>query len=204
MASTLAPTRTDRTTSSSSPRRPGDVLRPRRSPDGSKLAITYKVGGDFDIILVNADGRGVYANLTSASPDDDHSPTWSPDGTKIAFVRGPVSGGITDGDLYVMSAGGTSQTLLVNGDQLHVVTSASWSPDGSTILYSENDNGNSELYTVPSAGGSPTLLVSHIDRDEIPAWGPPAARIRCRSASAVRAASRAVVHVPRRTPTGQR
>ena len=56
-----------------------------------------------EIYTMNADGSGV-TQLTS-NGDDDKAPTWSPDGTKIAF------GSIRDGKpaVYVMKADGTAR-----------------------------------------------------------------------------------------------
>src|SRR6266487_3740866 len=57
---------------------------------------------------------------------------WSPDGSKIAFMRWPDSS--PNADIYVMNADGTSQVNLTNSagvdDQCGGL---SWSPDGSKI-----------------------------------------------------------------------
>jgi Tol biopolymer transport system component len=158
---------------------PGSFYDLAWSPDGSKIAFSDLVSGDpangnWDIAVIAADGRGSVTDLTSASTADEHSPAWSPNGSELVFARGPIFGGITDGDLYVMNADGSGQTLLVDGDVSHVVTSGVWSPDGSTILFSRNDLGNSELFTVPAAGGALTQLTTDGNRDELPAWGAPA------------------------------
>jgi Tol biopolymer transport system component len=61
------------------------------SPDLSRIAYTGLVGvlGTFEIFVMNADGSG-QTQLTSLTPWDDPGselhPTWSPDGTQIAFV----------------------------------------------------------------------------------------------------------------------
>jgi Tol biopolymer transport system component len=57
---------------------------------------------------MNADGTGV-KRLTD-DPGDDLLPAWSPDGTKIAFVRGVG----TNPDIYVMNADGTGASQLTN------------------------------------------------------------------------------------------
>jgi hypothetical protein len=144
------------------------------SPDGTTIAFAYRFPGhtDYDIATVAADGRGAITELTT-SPVDDHDPAWSPTGDRIAFDRGPVAGSITDGDLFAMDANGSNETLLVDGDASHVVTfGVDWSPDGSTILFSRFDNGNTDLFTIPASGGvSPTQLTTDGNRDEIAAWG---------------------------------
>jgi hypothetical protein len=144
------------------------------SPDGSKIAFSYRFAGhtDLDIAVVSADGRGPITQLTS-SLIDDHDPSWSPTSDKIAFERGPQSGSITDGDLYVMDANGANQTLLFDGDSSHVAMSGTdWSPDGTTILFSVNNLGASQMFTVPAGGGSPTQLAGDGYQNSVASWGP--------------------------------
>ena len=143
------------------------------SPDGTKIAFAYRFPGhtDLDIAVAGADGRGNITPVTT-SPVDDHDPAWSPTGDRIAFDRGPASGAITDGDLYVVNADGTNEVQLFDGDASHVASSGvDWSPDGNTILFSRNDNGNSDLFTIPVAGGALTQLTTDGHRDELATWG---------------------------------
>jgi TolB protein len=57
---------------------------------------------------MNADGSN-QTNLTN-DPAPDTDPTWSPDGTKIAFIS--TRNG--NQDIYVMNADGSNQTNLTN------------------------------------------------------------------------------------------
>jgi Tol biopolymer transport system component len=77
------------------------------SPDGKKIAYSYHPdfrGGKWpdDVYVMNADGSGK-VNLTS-NPERDTSPTWSPDGMRIAFASD------RDGDyeIYTMRSDGSN------------------------------------------------------------------------------------------------
>ena len=103
---------------------------PAWSPDGSRIAFTSNRDGgnsNYEIYVMDADGSNQRRLTTSpaAAPAWDHEPTWSPDGTRIAFSSA------RDGnyEIYVMNADGSGQTNLTNSpgndDQ------PSWQPLGS-------------------------------------------------------------------------
>ena len=93
---------------------------PAWSPDGQWIAYQNRVGGQFDIWLIDPDGSVNLPVITH--PRDDESPTWSPDARKIAFSstrRG-------SSDIYVADATGENVRRLTraSGDD----TSPSWGP----------------------------------------------------------------------------
>ena len=59
---------------------------PSWSPDGSTIAFTRNMQGNYDIFTIRPDGSGLQ-RLTTDPGNDAHS-TWSPDGQWIAFVSG--------------------------------------------------------------------------------------------------------------------
>ncbi|HEV8419868.1 MAG TPA: DPP IV N-terminal domain-containing protein [Actinomycetota bacterium] len=78
------------------------------SPDGRKLVFTRLDPSfgqkNFDIFLANTDGTGEARLTETAVPEG--APTWSPDGTRIAFVRA--------GDIYTMAADGSDVRRLTD------------------------------------------------------------------------------------------
>src|SRR5262245_24988423 len=60
------------------------AIHPRLAPDGSALAVSYQGG-----IWLAPRGGGTMT-LLSAGEGDDTEPAWSPDGKRVAFVRGNV------------------------------------------------------------------------------------------------------------------
>jgi Tol biopolymer transport system component len=99
----------------------------RASPDANgKIAFQ----SEGDIWTMNPDGTD-QIQLTSWF-GYEQEPSWSPDGTKIAFARD-----VTGGDLFhifVMNQDGSEQTDLTPDARL-MSRDPTWSPDGSRIAY---------------------------------------------------------------------
>jgi dipeptidyl aminopeptidase/acylaminoacyl peptidase len=119
---------------------------------------------------MNADGTG-QTRLTNNGAVD-YEPTWSPDGTKIAFTSSRDAGNY---EVYAMNADGTNQLRLTNNAA--VDQTASWSPSGSKIAFSSNRDGNYEVYTMNPDGTSQTRLTNNASSDTSPSWSPDGSRI---------------------------
>jgi Tol biopolymer transport system component len=141
------------------------------TPTASPSKIVFAVG-DYDgsaIWSVNADGtdRQQLTHPPRRGRDDD--PTWSPDRSRIAFVRGLFIGTDDRGDwiqhewLSVMRADGNDlRQLVIHGHD------PTWSPDGSRIAFVKGYADDAMVWTIGPDGGSPRELA----RGENPAWSP--------------------------------
>ncbi len=70
---------------------------------GANGKIVYQCSpGNNDVCVMNADGTG-QTNLTN-NPADDTRPTWSADGTKIAFQSSRDGTSLGVNEIYVMNA----------------------------------------------------------------------------------------------------
>lgn len=151
-------------------------LQPTWSPDRSRIAFVSKREGNVDIYVMDADGTSV-RRLTSEAGEDSQ-PAWSPDGARIAFVHGddPSFAGMISAkscdppDIYVTDADGVRPrvALTAEGDN----TDPAWSPDGKSIAFSSNRDGNYEIYTMDSDGGNVVRLTFNTSEDADPSWSP--------------------------------
>ena len=84
------------------------------------------------VFTVPADGSAAPTQLTHGDFEDG-GPTWSPDGTRIAFASARDDDWDLKlvGDIYVVAAEGGEPGRLTGGDSSH--DAPSWSPDGSRI-----------------------------------------------------------------------
>ena len=133
----------------------------------------------FEIYVMDADG-GNQQRLTN-HPNDDRSPSWSPNGKRIAFVSnrdGHVIGGIPTFEIYVMDADGKNQQRLTENRQNDL--SPSWSPDGERIAFASDEKGNFEnfeIYVMDADGGNQQRLTNNPAYDWNPSWSPDGERI---------------------------
>jgi len=143
--------------------------------DNGKIVFrSTSVGGNpEEIYVMNADGSGQTRLTNNAVFDGD--PSWSPDGTKIAF-RSQIDG---NSEIYVMNADGTGQTRLTfNGDE---DAGPSWSPDGTKIAFSSGRDGiagnPAEIYVMNADGTSQTRITFSAGSDSLPSWSPDGTKI---------------------------
>jgi Tol biopolymer transport system component len=115
---------------------------------------------------MNADGSGL-VNLTN-HPANDLSPTWSPDGTQLAFISDRNG----DYQVYVMSADGSQVRQLTD-----LATGAGkpvWSPDGGRIAFSTSSNrlDRLDIYWINSDGSDLTHVYNDNSYGGRITWSP--------------------------------
>ena len=112
------------------------------------------------IVLLLVAACSGYSSATTVEPLFLRSPTLSQ--TRIAFAYG--------GEIWIMSRdGGDAQRLVTGSDRLDRPV---FSPDGTTIAYTGNYNGNSDVYVVSASGGEPRRLTYHPGADVAIGWTP--------------------------------
>lgn len=177
---------------------------------GPPVAITSYQDGGIESLYWSHDGKTIWfvrgGDLSEVAPEPGAQPraAWttrdrenqvvpSPDGTRLAFVRGGDRGvpdwQRADGDLWVRSLPDGHETRLTQG--VGVVSAPSWSPDGrylafaltqvqpraeapeysgGKILYTRGDRSASLPAVVPAAGGKVTTLAPSPGWEAAPLW----------------------------------
>ncbi|WP_295243763.1 Tol-Pal system beta propeller repeat protein TolB [uncultured Brevundimonas sp.] len=141
----------------------GQVLAPRFSNDGNKIAFSIIRGGNTDVYVMDLRSRQI-SRLTS-DPGIDTSPSFSPDGSQIVFTS-DRSGSAR---LYVMRADGSGQRPISRGGGIY--TAPSWSPTGNLIAFTKQGGGRFST-GVMNADGSGERILSSSYFEEGPNWAP--------------------------------
>jgi len=149
----------------------GEETSPALSPDGSTIAYAARVNGNWGIHAQRVGGRK--ATVLVDHPDrDEGSPAFSPDGARIAFHESDDDGGI-----FVAGATGESVRRVTD-----IGFHPAWSPDGTQIAFTTEEilfpasrQGNSTLYVVDAAGGTPRTIVEG-DAAQV-SWSPSGDRL---------------------------
>jgi hypothetical protein len=148
---------------------------PMISPDGRTVAYwaTATEGGPNggSIYTLALDGSSPPVRLTNRSAGSDADPTWSPDGSMIAFRRRVSSDNF---DVYVMRSDGSGVRPVATGPA--VEEKPTWSPDGSQLMIISNRTASGspgrtyDLYVLDADGGEPHPLGLSANVVLTPVW----------------------------------
>ena len=141
-----------------------------------QIAFASVRSGIPQIYLINADGT----NLQTVTDMDEGAcqPSWSPDGSQLAFIspcrgRGEFYENIyNDSSLYVINADGSGLrplTVVPGSDY-----DPAWSPDGKRIAFASSRDGRKEIYLLTVDSGAVIRLTNSTGdiENSQPSWSP--------------------------------
>jgi hypothetical protein len=157
------------------------------APDGNKIAgemektIHKKLDSDgvdtFEvpqiyIIDVSGGEDKVQPQKLTERPESGSAPSWSPDGTEIAFTSYAhpyhyVSGRPDPSSVYKMNVDGSEVTRLTHSTDYDFFPT--WSPNGKKLAFIRDSSPGrrSAIYTMNSDGSNPTLVRKFVDVNDV-------------------------------------
>lgn len=160
------------------------IAAPDWSPDGAWVAIEVidaaSIVSSEDGISYSSDIHVFDPALPAGAPwraltsnGRSRSPSWSPDGTRIAFTAGSAGSALNHVHVMDASGGAPVQVTAVEGSY----SRPSWSPDGARLLFSDGTVGSGDILVVNADGTGLSNLTRSGAPDADPSWSPDGRRI---------------------------
>ena len=145
------------------------------SPDGQSIAFSGDRFGNMDIWTVSVPDGKVH-RLTD-DPLYDGYPSWTPDGSRLLYVR--MDDRWVDHDVIEVDPDGGNPRMVVRDTGFfdyragRAFASAQVSPDGQTVLFRSQRSGWLNYWVVPLTGGAEPRQIAASNHDQSDArWSP--------------------------------
>lgn len=141
-----------------------NMTKPAKEVVKGKETINVPPVFDYQLKYADADGKRVRTIFRSKEPI--LSPSWSPDGTKVAYVS--FESGRSAIYIQDLATGNRRQVTNFEG----INSSPAWSPDGKKLALVLSKSGNPEIYILDLAANKLSQITDHFSIDTEPAWVP--------------------------------
>jgi TolB protein len=155
-----------------------DANNPLLSPDGRTIVFEEHISPlghprlGHAVFTVGADGSGVH-RVTPFKLRGGDGPDWAPDGSRILFRSNEDVGDFEKSQLYTIRPDGSGLTELTHVGGGTKLLSASFSPDGTRIVFAMAPKGRlPDLYTMANDGSDVRQVTRTPQWDSRPDWGP--------------------------------
>jgi TolB protein len=156
--------------------------RPFPSADGQHVVFQTFRNRGWNIFSMNADGSNQVAITNTREPVVNFDPGFSPDGSKVVFMRRSAAGAQ---DIWVVNASGTGTVNLTDSPAVNE-RAPEFSPDGTKIVYLSTEPKDSQIaeysndiWVMNADGSSPEQLTATdpLVRNIGPTWSPDSTKI---------------------------
>ncbi|RPI46721.1 MAG: Tol-Pal system protein TolB [Betaproteobacteria bacterium] len=130
----------------------------------TRIVYVVKQGPRYELQVSDADGFGAQTVLASNEPII--SPTWAPDGNRLAYVSFEAKKPI----VYVQTLSSGQRRAVANFRGSN--SAPAWSPDGRRLAVVLTRDGNSQIYMMSAQGGSASRLSNSASIDTEPNFSP--------------------------------
>jgi Tol biopolymer transport system component len=155
----------------------GDVEYAEASPNGRRVAFerangpTGKNKGGHAVFVVKIDGSGL-RQLTPWKLAAGNGPDWAPDGSRI-LLRSNEGLDETHSQYYTVRPDGTQLKQLTNFDVGTKLFKATYSPDGTQIVFGKGDaEKRGDLWAMNADGTNQHPILDAPEWDSAATWGP--------------------------------
>ena len=144
---------------------PGVFINMDLSPDGNRVAVSQQKvepGGQNSVdIWLTSLNQGTRSERLTSGTDRNFDPSWSPDGSYIAYHVVPYGGASV---LYRQRADGSAGREPL--DSGVTIKSPAWTPKGDALVYTKGDEKGGDIWQVPLTGDRTPIAIVQTAYDE--------------------------------------